>query len=153
MLPGATRYTFDGGNLVITVAVESGPVTLVFAPAKAIASTTSDAATQALTANSWQWTAFEDNAGQIKIEQPASYRVTFKPDSTLAVTSDCNNAAGDYQSTGEKSSIGLGATTRAECSPESRSSRFLEYLGAAVSYAREGDNLVITVGWNRAPRR
>ena len=34
LLPGATRYTFDGENLVITVAVESGPVTLVFAPAK-----------------------------------------------------------------------------------------------------------------------
>jgi heat shock protein HslJ len=147
LLPSATGYTFEGDNLVITVALESRPALLVFAPAKAATSgTASDTAAQALTANSWQWTTFEDSARLIEIEQPAHYRATFKPDSTLAVTADCNNASGDYQSTGEKLSIGLGATTRAECSPESRSSRFLEYLGAAVNYALEGENLVITVG-------
>ena len=96
-----------------------------------------------LRANSWQWIAFEDTAGRVEIKDPASFRVTFNTDASLAVAADCNNAAGSYQGEGGNLTIEIGPVTLAACAPESRSQQFIELLAAGVRYAFEGQNLRI----------
>ena len=98
-----------------------------------------------LRANSWQWIAYEDTAGRVEIEDPASYRATFNTDASLAIAADCNNAAGSYQGEGGDLTIEIGPVTLAACGQESRSQQFIELLAAAVRYTFEGQNLRIEV--------
>jgi len=100
-----------------------------------------------LRANSWQWTAFEDSKGRIEVGNPASYRVTFNSDASLAIGAGCNNATGSYQGEGGKLTIGIGPVTMATCpqGTESLSNKFIDLLASAVNYSFEGDTLRINL--------
>lgn len=97
-----------------------------------------------LRANPWQWISFTNPVEAFDVEDPASYRLSFNPDASLAITAGCNNAVGFYQGeSGSSLIIEIGAVTLAECGPESRSAQFLKLLPGAARYSFDGDNLAI----------
>ena len=87
-----------------------------------------------LRANPWQWVALEEPVERLDIQNPANYRVTFNTDASLAITADCNNAAGFYQGEGGNLSVEIGPVAMAGCSTESLSNKFIDLLARAVSY-------------------
>ncbi len=91
-------------------------------------------AAAALTANPWQWTSFTGAAEQFKLEQPASYLLTFQDDGTAAIVADCNNAFADYTADAGALTIKPGPMTLAACPPGSRGEQFVTLLGSAARY-------------------
>ena len=71
--------------------------------------------------------------------------MTFNTDASLAITADCNNAAGFYQGEGGNLSVEIGPVAMAGCSTESLSNKFIDLLARAVSYHFEGENLIVEV--------
>lgn len=97
-----------------------------------------------LRAHPWQWVSFTNPLEAVEIEDPASYRVSFNPDASLVITTDCNDVVGFYQGEwGEALTILVDPATLAECGPESRGVQFVTLLGAGARYFFEGDNLYI----------
>jgi heat shock protein HslJ len=95
-----------------------------------------------LRAHPWQWISFTNPLEAIAIEDPASYRVSFNPDASLAVSADCNEVVGFYQGEwGESLTIIVDPATLAACGPGSRSAQFVTLLNAGARYFFEGDNL------------
>ena len=76
-----------------------------------------------------------------EIETPERYTVTFNTDASLAITADCNRAAGSYQGEGGKLTVEIGPVTAAACPPESRSEQFLKLLGGGAQYFFRDGNL------------
>jgi heat shock protein HslJ len=88
-----------------------------------------------LRAHPWQWISFSDPMETFAVENPTSYRLSFNPDASLAITADCNNVMGFYQGeSGLSLSISIGPATLAECGPGSRSDQFVRLLGGAAKY-------------------
>lgn len=97
-----------------------------------------------LRAHPWQWISFTNPLEAIAIEDPASYRVSFNPDASLAITADCNEIVGFYQGEwGGALTIAADAETLTDCGPGSRSAQFVTLLGAGARYFFEGENLYI----------
>ncbi|NTU78911.1 MAG: META domain-containing protein, partial [Chloroflexales bacterium] len=96
-----------------------------------------------LRANPWQWVGYSGPIEQFTLADPANYLLTFNEDATLAITADCNQAAGSYQGEGGKLTIEIGLTTLAACGDDSRGDAFLRLLGGAALYTFDGDNLRI----------
>ncbi len=97
-----------------------------------------------LRAHPWQWVSFANPLEAVEIEEPASYRVAFNPDASLAVTADCNDVVGFYQGEwGETLTIAVDSATLADCGPASRSAQFVTLLGSGARYFFEGENLYI----------
>lgn len=96
-----------------------------------------------LLANPWQWMAFTGAVEAFEIQSPASYRVAFNADGTLNVQADCNSASGSYTDDAGSLTINIGPSTLAACPPGSRSDQFIQFLGSAVRYTFDGDNLLI----------
>jgi heat shock protein HslJ len=95
----------------------------------------------------WQWTAFEDTAGQnsFTVEEPENYTLTFNADGTLGIQADCNSASGSYMLDNGGLSITLGPTTLAECGPTSRYARYLRWLRDVASYVRDDEQLFLNL--------
>jgi heat shock protein HslJ len=97
-----------------------------------------------LRAHPWQWVSFTDPTAAIAIANPASYRVSFNPDASLAITADCNNVVGFYQGeSGDSLSISIGTATLAACGPGSRGDQFVTLLGGAAKYSFRDGKLTI----------
>ena len=97
-----------------------------------------------LRAHPWQWVSFTNPLEAIEIEDPASYRVTFNPDASLAITAGCNDVVGFYQGEwGDALTITVDPATLAECGPASRSAQFIKLLGSGAGYFFEDGNLYI----------
>jgi amidase len=96
-----------------------------------------------LRANPWQWRSYSGPTEEFAVENPAGYQLTFNSDATLAITADCNQAAGSYQGEGGKLTIELGPVTAAACPEGSRSEQFLALLGGAALYRFDGNDLII----------
>ena len=96
-----------------------------------------------LRANSWQWVSYTGPTETFEIETPERYTVTFNTDASLAITADCNRAAGSYQGEGGKLTVEIGPVTAAACPPESRSEQFLKLLGGGAQYFFRDGSLYI----------
>jgi amidase len=96
-----------------------------------------------LRANSWQWVSYTGPTETFEIETPERYTVTFNTDASLAITADCNRAAGSYQGEGGKLTVEIGPVTAAACPPESRSEQFLKLLGGGTQYFFRDGSLYI----------
>ena len=82
-----------------------------------------------------QYHATDDAANMTSIATPETYTVTFSEDGELTIQADCNQVTGTYVADGNNLSIDLGASTLAECGPDSHSGNFLSYLGSAEAMA------------------
>jgi heat shock protein HslJ len=153
-LGSVERWGYDFGRLALYYAggqeVESR---LLFAPQAAPGAITDQAIELVppptedllmLRAHPWQWISFTNPLEVVEIEDPASYRVSFNPDASLAVTADCNDVVGFYQGEwGEALTIAVDPAALADCGPGSRSAQFVTLLGAGARYFFEGENLFI----------
>lgn len=97
-----------------------------------------------LTGVTWQWVSFTDPLGQITIEDPSRYTVTF--DEALggtgqaAIKADCNDVAATYTVDGSSISIVAGPSTLAACPEDSLDQQYLANLSnAAIFFFEEGD--------------
>jgi heat shock protein HslJ len=121
----------------------ASPTTAAPAATAAPAGTAAPTPAGDLTANPWQWVSFTDPKGQVKIEKPENYLLTFNKDGTLAIKADCNNAAGTYTIGTRASSsidIKIGPTTMAACPAGSRGDQFVRLLGgAAIYFFKDGE--------------
>jgi len=95
--------------------------------------------------NPWIWTTYSDKDGNIAVETPASYMVTFKDDGTVDIKADCNNAFGTFTLDGVKVDIKVGPTTLMACPNDSRGEQFLQHLSDASQLLPLGDKLYITL--------
>ena len=96
-----------------------------------------------LRANPWQWVSFTSPVETFEVETPDNYTVAFNTDAFLAITADCNNAAGSYQGEGGKLTVEIGPMTAVACPPESRSDQFVKLLGSSALYFFQDGNLHI----------
>jgi heat shock protein HslJ len=153
-LQGASRWGYEFGKLALYYAggqdVESR---LIFAP-QAAPGAAAELAPELvppptedlimLRAHPWQWVSFTNPMEAVEIEDPASYRVSFNPDASLAITADCNDVVGFYQGEwGGALEIIVDPATLADCGPGSRSAQFVKLLGVGARYFFEGENLYI----------
>jgi len=135
-LGSAARYFFQDGKLYIDLFADGG--TMEFAPA---ASETSQGDT--LTGQTWQWTSFTNPVEKIDIDAPENYTVTFNADGTLNIKADCNLANADYTDEAGALQVKVGPSTLALCPGESRSEKFIQYLGSAARYFFQDGKLYI----------
>ena len=86
-----------------------------------------------LAAQPWQWVSYTDADGEIKIETPANYTLTFSDPETgeVAVKADCNNVAGFYKTQGDIINLITKPLTPVACGDGSRSEQFLQLIGTA----------------------
>jgi heat shock protein HslJ len=97
-----------------------------------------------LTGVTWQWVAFTDPLGQITIEEPARYTVTFDEavDGTgqAAIKADCNDVAATYTVDGSSINILAGPSTLVACPEDSLDQQYLANLSnAAIFFFEEAD--------------
>ena len=148
-LSGAAIYFFQDGNLFIDLFASSG--TMQFAPASGEAEGGAPekgegmtGATGELVGTTWKMDMIARPAGDITVNGPALYTVTFNADGTLNFQADCNVGAGAY-TTGEGGAltITLGPSTMAYCGPQSLDQVFLGGLTNAMAYRLDGGSLQI----------
>ena len=135
-LCSAARYFFQDGKLYIDLFADGG--TMEFAPA---APETDQANT--LTGRTWQWVSFTNPAEKVDIDAPENYTVTFNADGTLNIKADCNLANAEYTDEAGALQVKVGPSTLALCPGESRSEKFIQYLGSAARYFFQDGNLYI----------
>ena len=122
-LGGVSQWSYVFGRLALYYQDDSGePGRLLFEaqPAAELMLPPTEDLTM-LRAHPWQWVSFTDPMAASEIENPASYRVSFNPDASLAITADCSDVVGFYQGEwGEALTITVDPATLAECGPGSR---------------------------------
>jgi C-terminal processing protease CtpA/Prc len=86
-----------------------------------------------LYAQPWQWASYSGPDGEVKVEKPESYTLTFSDVQAgeIKIKADCNNAAGFYMVQGNLINMILEPSTPAACASGSRSEQFLKLIGAA----------------------
>lgn len=72
---------------------------------------------------------------------PSRYTITFQPDSSVQVRSDCNQVAGTFTVNGASLTIMLGPSTLVACPPGSQADQFLDGLNQVISYTIAATNL------------
>ncbi len=133
----AAIYFFEDGNLYIDLFADGG--TMEFTAAE-----TEPAAGSSLTTGTWRWELFTSPVEQLEVPEPDKYTIALIDSSDMAVIyADCNTIIGTYTVEGQRIKIELGATTLAECGPESLSDRFLSYLQEEVIYDLVDGRLVL----------
>jgi C-terminal processing protease CtpA/Prc len=105
--------------------------------------------TAQLTAQPWQWVSYTGADGEIKIETPANYTLTFSDPATkdAAIKADCNNADGFYLIRGSGFNLQTKPVTPAACGANSRSEQFLGLVSKVLGaqYAIDNGQLTITL--------
>jgi heat shock protein HslJ len=110
-------------------------------------------ASVALPGSAWQVTTF---AGQTPL---ADHPITFEFDNEGNIAGDgsCNRFGGSCKIEGDKIEVGPLRSTRRACEPDimQQEHKFLALLGAATTWAMDGDELVLTApdGEIRAKRQ
>ncbi len=96
----------------------------------------------------WQWTAFEDTAGEndVTVENPGNYEIVFWPDGSYSIKADCNVGGGSYVLDGASLTINPGMSTLAFCGEESLDTQFRDGLFATATYVfDDSGNLVLNL--------
>ena len=144
-LSSAALFFFQDGELYIDQFASSG--TMRFAAAGAAeqpgkGETTAPAG--GLVGTKWQLTLISKPDGNITINDPSRFTVTFNADGSANVQADCNVVIATY-TTGEGNALTItpGPSTMAFCGASSFDQIFLGGLTNAMSYRMESGNLVI----------
>lgn len=148
-LTGAAIYFFQDGNLFIDLFASSG--TMQFAPATVSAGgpvkgggSVSGGAPANLTGTVWQMTLIQTPGGNLTINDPARYAVTFNADGSANIKADCNSVIAAYTiGAGNMLTITPGPSTMAYCGPGSFDQIFVGGLTNAMGYRLEDGNLLI----------
>jgi len=95
----------------------------------------------------WNWQGFTDQSGQndIIVIYPPAYRLELLPDGQFNFKADCNVGRGTFTLDGSSITFEAMVTTLAECGPGSLYNQYLNLLGQAVTYVREGDTLTLNL--------
>lgn len=95
----------------------------------------------------WQWERYEDpfHSNYDVVDDPNKYTLIFLPNGSYQVKADCNRMQGQYTRKDSTLKIVPGATTLAECAPESRSMDYLKNLTEAVSFEVHDHKLVLNL--------
>ena len=95
----------------------------------------------------WKWERFDDAAGDanIVVDDPDRYILELRPDGTYRMKADCNLSGGGYTLEGNSITLLPGPTTLAECEPGSLYDEYLARLGQVVTFALDGDRLVLNL--------
>ena len=97
-----------------------------------------------LTGQEWQLTLITKSDGNITINDPTRYTLTFNSDGTANVMADCNANIMTYTlGEGNALTITPGISTMAFCGPGSLDQVYLGGLANAMSYRMEEGNLII----------
>jgi heat shock protein HslJ len=145
-LSSAAIYFFQDGHLFIDQFASAG--TLKLAPAAAAEEPdkgeTTAPATGGLVGPVWQLTGITKVDGNITINDPTRYTISFNADGTANLVTDCNVGGATY-STGEGNTLTItpGVSTMAFCGPGSFDQIFLGGLTNAMGYRIEEGNLLI----------
>lgn len=151
-LSAAAIYFFQDGNLLIDQFASSG--TMHFAPETGASEgtqlpgkgqgATQPGASGELVGPVWQLNLITKISGNITINDPTRYTITFNADGTINYQADCNVGGGTY-TTGEGGAltITLGFSSMAFCGPGSLDQVYLGGLTNAMNYRIEEGNLVI----------
>jgi len=144
-LSSAVIYFFQDGHLFIDQFASAG--TMKFAPATVSEETgkgEATAPTGSLIGPLWQLTGITKVDGNITINDPTRYTISFNADGTANLQSDCNVGGATY-TVGEGSALTItpGVSTMAFCGPGSFDQIFLGGLTNAMGYRVEEGNLLI----------
>ncbi len=144
-LSSAAIYFFQDGHLFIDQFASAG--TMKFAPATVSEETgkgEATAPTGSLIGPLWQLTGITKVDGNITINDPTRYTISFNADGTANLQSDCNVGGATY-TVGEGSALTItpGVSTMAFCGPGSFDQIFLGGLTNAMGYRVEEGNLLI----------
>ncbi len=106
-----------------------------------------EAAQPDITGIVWQWSEFQDTAGEnnITVDNPEKYTIIFLPDNQLSIRADCNEAGGSYTLDSSSLTLQLGPHTLGFCGEESLDQQFLEKLGFVASYVMDDGKLVLNL--------
>jgi len=94
----------------------------------------------------WEWISLRTPTEQVTIEDPAHYTLTLLPEGRVAARLDCNRGTGKYtlDDAAKRIDIGMLATTRAMCPPESHADRFAQLLeDASVAWLAEDGSFIL----------
>ena len=144
-LSSAAIYFFQDGHLFIDQFASAG--TMKFAPATVSEETgkgEATAPTGSLIGPLWQLTGITKVDGNITINDPTRYTISFNADGTANLQSDCNVGGATY-TLGEGGALTItpGVSTMAFCGPGSFDQIFLGGLTNAMGYRVEEGNLLI----------
>lgn len=84
-----------------------------------------------------------NNDELLKVDKPSDYTIEFLDNNQVQIKADCNRARGSYSVKNSSISIKVGATTRAMCSPESISDKYLNELQFATIFFFKDGNLYL----------
>lgn len=82
------------------------------------------------------------------IAEPGRYTIQFRPDGTLAVAADCNQAAGTFTAEDDALDVTIVASTLVLCPRGSQSETFVALLDGATAYEFAADGLLNIAGAN-----
>lgn len=93
-----------------------------------------DPARMTLDMKTWIWISTSYNDGtKIVPKNPGKFTITFRPDKTFSVTTDCNQVGGNYRVNKTSLSFSNMFSTEMYC-PDSEESDFIKMLGEANNY-------------------
>ena len=99
----------------------------------------------------WEWQRRDSSPGgatEFAVPDPAAYTITFNEDGTFKAIMDCNSAAGQYATSSPGNIfMELGASTMAECEPDSLADQMANMFGPAQSYRFEEEGQVLVFSW------
>jgi heat shock protein HslJ len=150
-LAAAAVYFFQDGHLFIDQFASAGtlklaPATVSEEPGKGEATTPTQPLPPAgtLVGPLWQLTAITKVDGNITINDPTRYTISFNADGTANLVTDCNVGGATYTTgDGNVMTITPGVSTMAFCGPGSFDQIFLGGLTNAMGYRLEEGNLLI----------
>jgi heat shock protein HslJ len=145
-LASAAVYFFQDGNLFIDMTADAG--TMQVRPATTAGAGEPDkgetGAPGNLVGTVWQLTLISTTGGNLTVNDPTRYTITFNEDGTANITADCNVLIATYViGEGNTLTITPGITTLALCPPGSLDQIYLGGLTNAMGYRLEEGNLII----------
>jgi heat shock protein HslJ len=128
-------YVFDGENLVLNLAMDSG--NMVFSPRPPVS----------LTGPAWQVLSVNNgHGGVVSVLTGTRLDVTFGENGIVSGNTGCNNYRGLYTVTGATIAFGQLVSTRRACPSEEATAQeqaFLAALAASTRYEPRGDRLTL----------
>jgi heat shock protein HslJ len=148
---------FEGDQIVVDLVVQ-GPKDAMCCPTQAVVDTYAFKDGQlvkvssvpgsgpGLTGVTWQWVEFQSMDGTVvKPADPTQYTLEFKTDGTLSIQADCNSGGGVYTTSSSQLDITIQVVTLEQCSPESLSQKYVQYLDQIVSYVMQDGHLFLAL--------
>lgn len=91
----------------------------------------------------WYWENAKNSEGEISVDEPKKYQISFKPNGELILISDCNRGGGKYEVRGNKLKISSTFLTLMSCGENSLETRFTQHLEGNKKFRIADDNLFV----------